>query len=246
MGFIYTFEFPNGKVYVGQTVRKKVTDRWRAHRNRAADKSGNCRLLGNAIRKYGWESIKRNVVEVVEDHNLDERESYWISKLNSFHSGYNLTPGGDANPMKQDSVVERLKQTLARPDVKQKRSIAQKISRNDPNKKVNWIATQTAAHQTDLFRAKISESNKRRWADDIQRKKRIEGIRAGLARRNHEKLAAMTPEKRAKRLELNAKRRVQYAERRVASVPGSQYCRRDSTTGREFVKLSWASDSDED
>ena len=28
--------------------------------------------------------------------------------------------------------------------------------------------------------------------------------------------------------------------------PGSQYCRRDSISGREFVKLWWASDSDED
>ena len=81
----------NGKIYIGQSVHIKA--RFNAHKSEA--RNGNTRPLYNAIRKYGVENFSFEVIEECSEEKLNEREIYWIKKYDSFHNGYNLTPGGN-------------------------------------------------------------------------------------------------------------------------------------------------------
>lgn len=83
-----TINLINNKIYVGQDTRN----------NPKYLGSGN--LLKNAIKKYGIENFKKEILEDdIDDINiLNEKEIYWIKKLNSKRpNGYNLTDGGCGN-----------------------------------------------------------------------------------------------------------------------------------------------------
>lgn len=75
--------------YVGQTNRK-LRVRLCAHKN---NPSG---YIGRAITKYGLENFKVEILEECETpKQLNEREIFWIAKLNTKSpNGYNLTDGG--------------------------------------------------------------------------------------------------------------------------------------------------------
>jgi group I intron endonuclease len=97
-GLIYCATLPSGKKYYGFTV--DLEDRKRTHKCHA--NAGTKNKFYNAIRKYGWDSIKW---EIIEEHKaeskrdlkniLSEREIFWISESNSYKNGYNMTIGGD-------------------------------------------------------------------------------------------------------------------------------------------------------
>ncbi|MFW6377455.1 MAG: GIY-YIG nuclease family protein [bacterium] len=44
--------------------------------------------LQRAIKKYGKENFKREIIEICDESNVDEREKYWIEKLNAMNDGY--------------------------------------------------------------------------------------------------------------------------------------------------------------
>ena len=74
----------NGKIYVGQ------------------DSKNNPRYLGSgaiikrAIKKYGVENFKKEIIEVCHSKNeMDEKEKYWIKKLKTIENGYNISEGGN-------------------------------------------------------------------------------------------------------------------------------------------------------
>lgn len=97
-GFIYKItDKVNGMVYIGQT-RYTVEFRWRQHLNR---KDGT--LMHNRMQKYGKERFTVETLEECPVHSLDEREMFYISKYDSFNSGYNLTIGGEG---KKDLVLD--------------------------------------------------------------------------------------------------------------------------------------------
>jgi group I intron endonuclease len=81
----------NNKSYIGQT--NNITRRLRRHRNDSRTLDS---YLYRSVRKYGWEVFD---VEIIEECNskkeLNERESYYIRKLNTYNDGYNMTLGGD-------------------------------------------------------------------------------------------------------------------------------------------------------
>lgn len=94
--YIYLITSPSSKVYVGQSmilIEQKINSYRRLEKYDKTD-----RKIANAIRKYGWENMK---FEVIESSNswtkdqLNEREIYWISYYNSIDNGYNMTIGGD-------------------------------------------------------------------------------------------------------------------------------------------------------
>ena len=60
-GRLYTITSPKGKIYLGQTV-KTFKKRMGCHKSAAKNKEGGCRHLNNAIRKYGWENMKCELV----------------------------------------------------------------------------------------------------------------------------------------------------------------------------------------
>jgi predicted GIY-YIG superfamily endonuclease len=105
MGSIYSIQSPSGKYYVGQTTRDPNL-RFKEHLR----DSSNCTLLKAAISKYGKNNMKLKIIEKVEVESLDDREVYWISKLNSLvPNGYNLTSGGESRKQISETVRNNMK-----------------------------------------------------------------------------------------------------------------------------------------
>jgi group I intron endonuclease len=90
---IYAFQNKtNGKIYVGQS--RQVLTRKRQHER---GDTSNSRRFHNAMKKYGPDNFDFIVLEYCDERLLDDREVYWVMKLNSlFPDGYNLTSGGGA------------------------------------------------------------------------------------------------------------------------------------------------------
>ena len=87
----------NNKCYVGQSVDYKV--RFRKHKEEARRNNFHYKsVLYNAMNALGIDNF---YVELLESQveNYNEREIYWINKLNTIRpNGYNLAKGGDWYP----------------------------------------------------------------------------------------------------------------------------------------------------
>lgn len=92
----------NGKCYIGQSnnIKRRFVEHKNLHRR-------GCRLVHAAIQKYGVENFSFEVLEECELGELDEREIFYISKLNP---AYNIASGGSGNP--SHTVSEEVRQVL--------------------------------------------------------------------------------------------------------------------------------------
>lgn len=101
---IYLFEFPNGKFYVGRT--DDYEKRLAAHKYQSTKKKRH--QLYWAIRKYGWDNIKKSIIDRATSlEDLIALEYTNIVKYDSIRNGYNLTEntkiGGDNWQGRRDS-----------------------------------------------------------------------------------------------------------------------------------------------
>jgi len=96
----------NGKTYIGKTT-KTLEERFRGHLYEASYERVNTYLY-KAIRKYGESNFTAKVIEnQVPETELNDRERYWIKKLNP---EYNLTEGGEGGDMsKCPNWIEAIK-----------------------------------------------------------------------------------------------------------------------------------------
>ena len=99
---VYKLTFPNGKVYIGQTVQK-LRNRLYAHCNEAfniEDKTFN-NPKANAIRKYMTFEVKI----LYQGEDLDAKEIKYITLFNSTNRnfGYNISEGGSGMSGKLNS-----------------------------------------------------------------------------------------------------------------------------------------------
>lgn len=86
----------SGKKYVGQTLTSLSSRRAKHHNS--AFKYDSQLMFHQALRKHGKEAFTWDVIEdniIVE--LLDDRETYWIERYDSFHHGYNMTLGGGSS-----------------------------------------------------------------------------------------------------------------------------------------------------
>ena len=158
-GIIYKItNLVNGKIYIGKTIQG-IQKRWYGHLKKA--KIGKGHYLHSAIRKYGAHNFKiEQVCECNSAKELNQKEQYWISYYNSDnHSlGYNLTPGGEINPMETKEVKARHDSIMKSLEVRSKISKTMK-------KKITEGKMFSSEH-----RRKISQSSRNRvWIhkDDI-------------------------------------------------------------------------------
>lgn len=99
----------NGKVYIGQTKQSYVS-RWDngkgySHRSRFA----------KAIKKYGWNGFEHiPLIEGLSKIEADYFERFFIAFFDSQNPefGYNLTAGGDENPMCYPELVAKKTESL--------------------------------------------------------------------------------------------------------------------------------------
>ena len=94
-GYIYVITNDiNGKQYVGQT-----TDTLKSRFSDHCKDSNLARCKGRplylAMNKYGKEHFSIKEIEECSFEQLDEREQYWIQKLDTYKHGYNATLGGE-------------------------------------------------------------------------------------------------------------------------------------------------------
>ena len=85
----------NEKVYIGKTYTP-LSDRWKRHIKDTyrTDRNNNNKFY-NAIRKYGPEHFKIELIDKFEEGILEQKEQEYIAKYDSYHNGYNSTLGGD-------------------------------------------------------------------------------------------------------------------------------------------------------
>lgn len=95
MGFIYKItNTKSGKVYIGETIQSDPEIRWRQH-IRTIDKNKGCPALKDAIKKYGIDIFKFEVIIICFDEDRFKYEKEYINKYNSqVPNGYNILPGG--------------------------------------------------------------------------------------------------------------------------------------------------------
>ncbi len=137
------------KQYVGQTrtyyrntsrtsgwKKTGYQHRFREHFTKArSDKNKNkgCRVLNKAIHKYGEDAFIIELVETCLIKDADNREIYWVDKLNTLvPNGYNLDKGGQnikdlRSKETLDLISEKLKQShLNNPDIANRISASMK------------------------------------------------------------------------------------------------------------------------
>lgn len=96
----------NNKVYVGSSSNLRT--RMNAHFNELNKNKHHSIYLQNAFNKYGEQNFVFEVIEFVKNKdNLIESEQYWINKLDSVSSGYNIQPIAG-----KPSVTDRLRQAV--------------------------------------------------------------------------------------------------------------------------------------
>lgn len=195
-GRVYQLTFPNSKVYIGQTTR--FMRRMREHRNGGKAEDGHA--VKRAIRKYGWVNVKVAILErdIGSKVLLDEREVHWIREKRSMVDqwGYNLTKGGDAQPMDHPVVKawhkERMTEAMNRDDVREK-------------KRALW---QNDGHKEMMREARLNFQS-------------AEKRRLGFARKREEKIRTMSVhEGKALMLKVKAKLTLNATSSRRVATPG--------------------------
>lgn len=117
---IYMYTFPNGKRYIGKTIRTL-----NARQGQDWSRYKRCRLLWAAIQKYGTDSIHIDVLFYgdLTNEESSEMERYYIAEYktnaNRYSNpsyGYNLTDGGEGVPgwkptyERRDQLVEQMRE----------------------------------------------------------------------------------------------------------------------------------------
>ena len=106
IGYIYELKnIKNSKTYIGQTYQE-VKDRFSQH-FRSYKKKSKLTYISSAIKNYGSRNFKTSIVETIFSSKmsillklLDDRENYWIDKLDTVKKGYNMKGGMNPKPTK--------------------------------------------------------------------------------------------------------------------------------------------------
>lgn len=99
----------NGKVYIGQT-KTSYLSRWDN-----GNGYGHCSRFAKAIKKYGWGGFEHiPLIEKLSKIEVDYFERFFIVFFDSQNPefGYNLTCGGDENPMDNPVVRENHREAM--------------------------------------------------------------------------------------------------------------------------------------
>jgi hypothetical protein len=96
---VYMHTTPNGKKYIGIT-QQHLKERWKN------GKGYDTQYFGKAVRKYGWENIKHEVLfENLTKEQAEQKEVELIAfyKSNDIRYGYNIENGGTHNTCSEET-----------------------------------------------------------------------------------------------------------------------------------------------
>ena len=154
---------PNGKIYIGQTIRP-IEKRFKQH----LKKGSGCVAIYNAIQYHGWGNFEKDWYECPdEDLNFDEellvREMGTLSP-----SGYNLREGGgNTGKMSEDSkkkISEANKGKTHTEETKKKWSEMRKGENNSMYGKNHTEETRKKIGEINLGKTHTEET-KKKWSE---------------------------------------------------------------------------------
>jgi len=227
---------------------------------------GSGKRLKLAIKKYGIENFKKEVLEVCDTLELlNEREKFWIKELNAISEGYNISSGGDggdtiSNNPRRDEISKKISESnkgkfVGKTNSKETR---EKISNaikgrfaGDKNPNYGKNHTDEAKDKirkkalgrvvSDETRKKISIKNKGKkgvvWTDEMRQK-----LSASRKINNPFKGKTHTPEVIQKIKEANSKPKSEEHKRKISKTlkgnkPGNM--RKVIVDGIEYESLSY-------
>lgn len=187
----------SGKVYIGSAV--DLAERWRKHRYSLRKGKHENQYLQNAWNKHGERTFQFEVIELVLEPFLLEREQYWLDKVKPYKrsQGYNISLRAGA-PMAgrkhSPETIEKMRQqrgtfrhsTETRKAMSE-RNKGKRFGRHTPESYRKAAETRKAnGHRyepTPEARQKMSESARNRKRTPIS-EQGLQNIRAAAWRRN--------------------------------------------------------------
>lgn len=164
---VYKAELPNGKMYIGCTSADKLAHRIRGHKHKAL-KTDIQLPFYRAIRKYGWNSIKWDVIFETDSHQeLLQKEIELIKRFDcKVPNGYNVTDGGEGT-LGLTSWSKGKKFSKKHRDNMRKSSIKKKTVvinlQNGSYEILDSVSDVSKKYNIDYPIAKIARTNNRRW-----------------------------------------------------------------------------------
>ena len=159
---------PTGLSYVGQSYNLK-----RRINEHLTNNSQN--LIGHALQKHGADTFEFRVIEYphVSKEALNAIEKWYIHKLQTqVPNGYNITEGGDFNPMDDPEVRKRHKRISGAKTTQ----MNQEPKNREQNRKRLIEQNKSTEHRAKVSKA-TSAYNKKRWQDPEYRKRMSERVR---------------------------------------------------------------------
>ena len=107
---IYAFKNKtNGKIYVGQTIN---TFKYRTMQHLRSNQT----YFDKALNKYGVEGFEYKIIDTAQNPvELNEKEIYWIEKLNSLKpNGYNICTGGKTSSGYRHTYESKVKMSVTK------------------------------------------------------------------------------------------------------------------------------------
>lgn len=150
----------NKKCYIGQTIIT-LNKRRQSHESKSFKKSDNT-YFHKAIRKYGKEFFIWEVICKCDNkEELDEMEFHYIKQYNSFvkDGGYNLTHGGDFNPMFYKEFRDKISKKAKGRTFKHTQESKNKISKFSKGKSYEEIYGIEKAKELILIRKNMFKNN---------------------------------------------------------------------------------------
>ena len=157
MGYIYKItNIKNNKIYIGQTIKTRPSDRYSQHRYLAnhPEQEKGVSYLHRAMASDGLDNFKFEVIEEIENQQLNDREQYWIKYYNCvIPNGYNITEGGSGTKgySRPQSIKEREKRQKSNKDFY--------IEHPEAIEKARQRTTEL--WKNEEYRRKITEGNKK-------------------------------------------------------------------------------------
>ena len=163
MYYIYrTINLINGKTYIGQHHTKNIMN----------DKYiGSGKLLKKAVKKYGKENFKNEIVEVVESHfQANVMEKVWIKRERALGKAeYNILDGGAGSADVKCSEEHKRKISASMKNKKLSEEHKRKIAEAKKGKHRRPFSEETKKKMSEAHKDKHYNLGQKAWNKGIKR-----------------------------------------------------------------------------